>query len=408
MSLSSRASNPQPPLSPFRRRLLQHYATASTDPLSIVNLSIAENTISSPLLHHLLRDSQPVPADKLVYNSFHGDETTRHAIAGFLSARLGEVHKDQVTLVNGAGSAVDLLGTMICEHGDLCLIPSPGYSGFKRLLRGRAGVECFVVPTEDADGYPRLTIEKLDDALQKATKRVGFVIIPSPDNPTGQLYSRQFITEVIQWARSKSLHIVFDEVYALSVHSDAQFVSALSVLPEVGYGDDVHVIWSFSKDFGMSGLRMGVLVTRNQTMLDNLKGNLSYFSAVSRQSQWLVEQIVTSPDVQEFLDDNTSLLRDAYQTVTSYLDRIGVRYVTADAGLFVWIDLRDWCKSSLDGEMGLWDLLCKEGVLLMPGNDCLADIYGFFRLCFASVSREHLEIGLSRIDMALKRLAGNI
>ena len=405
MTLSSRGHNPQAPLSEYRRRLLNYFADPSASS-AVINLSVAENRLVLPLLEQLLSKIPQVPVKRLTYDYFHGDESARATIAKFLTKHLGPVDKENVVLLNGAGSAIDLLGTMICEEDETCLVPAPGYAGYRRLLRGRAGVNCVFVATDDdeGEGLPHLTLGKLDDALERVPGRVNVVMIPSPDNPTGKVYSREFIKSLIQWARSRQIHLVFDEVYALSVHGDVEGISALSVLQEIGFGDDVHVVWSFSKDFGMSGLRMGVLVTQNEQMLNNIKNNLSYFSVVSRQSQWLVEQLVNmEKDVKSFLHENRTMLRIAYKKVTNVLDRIQIPYVPAQAGLFVWVDLREFVMSEVR-ELDIWEKLCEGGVMLTPGRECQGTHEGFFRLCFGAVDEQSLEEAMERLAMTVGQL----
>lgn len=106
----------------------------------------------------------------------------------------------------------------------------------------------------------------LEHAFQSAPPNCAIraLIICNPNNPLGQCYSRAALHECLSFCAARNLHFVSDEIYALSVYSSVDdrvlppFISALSLdLQETGLGmEKVHTVWSFSKDFGCSGLRL--------------------------------------------------------------------------------------------------------------------------------------------------------
>lgn len=99
------------------------------------------------------------------------------------------------------------------------------------------------------------------------------LLICNPHNPLGRCYPRETLEALLQFCQKYQLHLISDEVYALSVYDDADstdgFVSVLSIDP-VPLGVDpalIHVLYGMSKDFAASGLRLGCLISRNERFL---------------------------------------------------------------------------------------------------------------------------------------------
>ena len=109
-------------------------------------------------------------------------------------------------------------------------------------------------------------MDELESAY-RAAKRNGqkprVMLLTNQNNPVGVIYSRSVLEEILKWSRSRSLFVIVDEIYALSVHKeDENFLSVVEI--EGGLtSNDLAVVWAMSKDFGGSGLRAGVLMTGN-------------------------------------------------------------------------------------------------------------------------------------------------
>ena len=129
-------------------------------------------------------------------------------------------------------------------------------------------------------------IHKFETTYKEATDkgiRVKGVLLCNPNNPLGRCYSRETLSAVAQFCRKKDLHLISDEVYAISsftspavgeeVKNDPDtldgFTSALSI-PNLD-GENIHVTYGASKDFGMGGMRLGFLVTRNEQLKQLMK-----------------------------------------------------------------------------------------------------------------------------------------
>jgi aspartate/methionine/tyrosine aminotransferase len=226
------------------------------------------------------------------------------------------------------------------------------------------------------------------------------LLFTTPNNPLGRVYGREELLEILEWGERRNVHVVFDEIYALSVFGDRPFVSAASL--RASLGERVHVVWAFSKDFGASGLRCGVLVSENEDVLEAVD-QLAYWAACSGHTQHLLGQLVAdTPVVDAYVERMRAALRDACDRATRGLDALGVAYTRADAGFFVVCDLRPFMHApTWEGERMLWRRCVDAGVNLTPGEACRIAEPGFFRLCYAAVPGAALDVALARIGRVL-------
>src|SRR5690606_9617068 len=127
-------------------------------------------------------------------------------------------------VVAGAGAVLELLFFAICDPGDGVLVPTPSYAGFWADLETRDELTIVPVHRQSADEF-RLTTEALDRALAEAGRPVKALLLTTPDNPLGRVYSAAELNEILAWAERAEIHVVVDEVYALSVFGRRAFVS---------------------------------------------------------------------------------------------------------------------------------------------------------------------------------------
>lgn len=407
-SISRRAAAlvESPPLAEY---ILAHFGRAAQawDPVErpdgYIPLCIAENKLLAPELAHLLaRYARDVPCSVLGYDAMTGSMRFRERLAAYIGRAFlaRTVAPEHLAVVAGAGSVLELLFYALADEGEGVLVPTPSYAGFWPDLQTRDRLEIVQVPCPSEGGFP-LTIEALDAAIDGATVPVKALLFTTPNNPLGRVYSREELLEILAWSDRRDIHVVFDEIYALSVFGDRPFVSAASLRPSLG--ERVHIVWAFSKDFGASGLRCGVLVSENADVMHAVD-QLAYWSACSGHTQHLLGELVAdTPAVDAWVDRMRATLRDARDRATRGLDALGIPYVPPDAGFFVVCDLRQFLAApTFEAEHALWRRLFDDAnVNLTPGAACRIAEPGFFRLCYAAVPPEALDLALHRIGTVL-------
>lgn len=416
------------------------------------------------------------------YGDFSGLEKTREAFAAVVNETVlkhSAVRVSPLDLLvsSGSGAVIGHLAFSLMDEGDSVLLPTPTYAALKNDFGLLAGNVIHPVPF-DTTGY-RLTRELLETAFsaaQSSAHKPKILMLLHPNNPLGTILSPEEMTVVLEFLLAhRELHLVSDEIYANScwgtealAGTSLRFVSFVEALERLApsLADPaaleslhlrVHCIWGLSKDWAASGLRVGVLHTKNAS-LRSVLSNYNYFSGVSHVTQNIIASALSDIDwSKSYLRECNASLREAYSTVCATLDACGVPFVKpVVAGMFVWIDMRRFLdgamrlarkmleespvatmaprlfaitkeehRSSLrallaeapgsEGEASsppsfwreqvLVELMWLRGrLLLTPGEACMASSEGHFRLCFAWPSKEALCEGMKRLEALLREI----
>ena len=279
------------------------------------------------------------------------------------------------------------------------------YAAFDADLKITAGL-C-TVPVHSSNPLVGPTPDDLDQAAASAEAkglRVRLLLVTNPNNPLGTIYPPELIRSTIDWARSRKMHTIIDEVYALSVHGST-FESALRTLDN-DLGNDVHHVWALSKDFGSSGFRIGTLYSQNLQLLSSV-ANLNIFSGVSHPMQMIVSEILADDlFVYSYLDTLRLRIRHSYELCTARLEEMVIPYVPAVAGIFVYADFSALLpERTAAGEARFASLLLDAARIIMtPGSAQHDRKPGMFRICYCFVTPEVLDISLRRLDKIVGKI----
>ena len=372
---------------------------SANNPDGYVNLGTAENRLLFDLLEPKLVGPRKVTAEDTQYQPLAGSDSFRGELAVYLSRQRGvPVKADELVLLAGSTAALDAVAFAVCDPGDGIVMPAPYFPGLDTAFGDRAGARLIAAPTSPADGF-RLTGEVIERAIANVAEPIRAVALLSPHNPLGHVYDRATLTAVAEVVRDHELDLISDEVYAGSVF-DGEFVSvaALDVLPP----DRVHVVWGFSKDFGMSGFRVGALSSGDPDVRA-MAAHLAMVASPSSDTQAVLrEMLADGTFLDAFERERVRRLADAYAATTKALDEHRIGYVEAAAGLYVWIDLRPHLEyPTFESERLLWRRLFETGrVIISPGGLFHTPEPGWFRLCFASAA-DGVRTGIERIASAL-------
>jgi aspartate/methionine/tyrosine aminotransferase len=372
------------------------------NPDGYIGLCEAENRLVAEMVADRLDRAPRVPATVLGYDTMTGSLRFREQLARFMGRTfLGrEFGLEQISVLAGAGSVLEILSYALGDPGDGVLVPTPSYAGFWMDLELRSGLAIVPVHRSSDDDF-RLTPELLDHAVAGAGRPIKALLFTSPDNPLGTVASPEEISQVLAWADDRDLHVVFDEIYALSVFGERAFTSCAELRPSLG--ERIHIVWAFSKDFGASGLRCGVLVSENRAVNAAVDA-LAYWACCSGHTQYLLGEMISDETwVDSYIGSMRELLRGANARLEAALDAGGIRHLPAEAGVFVLLDLRSHLEvPTWEAEHALWlGILEQAGVSLTPGAACHVGEPGFFRLCYAGLPTETVEVGVRRIVRAL-------
>ncbi|MGP4979860.1 pyridoxal phosphate-dependent aminotransferase [Glutamicibacter arilaitensis] len=161
-----------------------------------------------------------------------------------------ELKANQVLVTNGGKQAVYNTFATLLDPGDEVIVPAPYWTTYPEAIQlaGGKAVSIFAGPEQ---GY-KVTVEQLESVLTERTKVLLFV---SPSNPTGAVYTPEQVRQIGQWAASKGLWVVTDEIYEHLTYGDASFSSIATLVPELE--DRVVILNGVAKTYAMTGWRVG-------------------------------------------------------------------------------------------------------------------------------------------------------
>jgi aspartate aminotransferase len=187
------------------------------------------------------------------YTPSAGLPELRTAISEKFAADNGVDYKPgQVVVSNGAKQSCYNAILACCEPGDEVIIPAPYWLSYPDMVR-LVGAEPVIVPTKASNSY-KMTAAEFEGAMTPRTK---MVILNSPGNPTGSVYTREELEALVEVALTEDIFILSDEIYEKLVYDDAVHVSPASLSKEAY--DLTITVNGFSKAYAMTGWRLGYL-----------------------------------------------------------------------------------------------------------------------------------------------------
>jgi aspartate aminotransferase len=185
------------------------------------------------------------------YTPSSGIPELRQAIADKLAADNGLTYAPQQIIVNnGAKHSCYNAIMAVCEVGDEVIIPAPYWVSYPEMVK-LAGAVPVIVQTKEENDW-KLTAEEFENAMTPRTK---MIIINTPGNPTGSVYTREELQALAAVAEEEEIVILSDEIYEKLVYDGAEHVSIASISPEVY--DLTITVNGFSKAYAMTGWRLG-------------------------------------------------------------------------------------------------------------------------------------------------------
>ncbi|KAE9579444.1 1-aminocyclopropane-1-carboxylate synthase-like protein 1 [Colletotrichum fructicola] len=401
---------------PFRFAPPQTYHPAS-NPDGLISFALASNALVLPAVAAVAACT-PLREDVFTYGySTAGGARLRSALAAHLNLSFNpcfEITSEHVQLASGATAVQHVLAFALASRGEGILTSRPVYGRFELDFGNEMGVEVVYAETTPENCFDADVVDRFEEAVARAAERgvkVRAVMIVNPNNPLGRCYPRETLVEIMKFCGRHRIHLISDEIYGLSVFSDdlTTFTSVLSITPEEGMIDPdlVHVEYGLAKDFAAPGLRLGALVSRNRALHDAFKSVVRFHSPAGPSVAIASTMLEDRAWHDEFIALSRGRLKGAYEFATGMLRSLGIDYLEANAGYFMYTNLGPWLPPKESGtdqerEFALAEKLVDNGVFLHPGEEhCLEP--GWFRVVYSQdegIVRE----GMRRIGQALNGL----
>lgn len=397
------------------------------NPSGALPMSVAENQLCWEDLKQKFQQitrEQDIPDWVASYGDAAGVATFREAIASFFSEFLFGCPVDPETLAcfGGATGVIEMTAFLLANPGDTAVIPAPSYPVYTGDLGVIPDVKRYNLHThhelEEIQNEIPISLEKLEKAkkdIEAQGSSFKLLILTSPDNPTGMIYSEAQLRSIASWCIAQEIHLIVNEIYGLSRFDleDTQLKPSYpDPIPYYSFGKlmqeyqspMLHHWYSFSKDFGISGFRIGVIHSHNAGLIQGSR-NAGLSHSISNYTQWVVQEMLSDHDfLRRFFKKHTHRLTEAFLTVKKAMDEVEIPVHPAYGSLFAWADFSSFLEEeSHQSETKLWlEIFEQTGVLLTPTDGFGHSKKGLFRLVITSLSPEELKLAMKRLHEFFK------
>ena len=292
-----------------------------------------------------------------------------------------EIRPEEILVHAGAEEAIFIFMFSVFKEYDHVIVHAPGYQSLAEIARA-AGCDVSPWQAREENNWA-LDLDELRHLMRTNTKAI---IINTPHNPTGYLMSREEYEAVQKFALENNLLLFSDEVYRESEYDPASRLPAAC-----DYGEHAVSLGVTSKTYGLAGLRIGWIATKNSSIYEKMASLKDYTTICnSAPSEFLAE--VAMRNCHKLAARNLGIIQHNLSVMDGFFDR--------HADLFSWVRPQAGSMAfprylGRDVEQFCDELVKKAGVLLLPGT-----IY--------DDSRNHFRLGLGRrnLPQAVERLEG--
>jgi aspartate aminotransferase len=305
-----------------------------------------------------------------------------------------KVDPSQVLVTNGGKQAVYTAFQVALNDGDEVLVPTPYWTTYPEAIKLAGGTQVDVFAGSDQD-Y-KVTPEQLEAHYTEKTKAL---LMCSPNNPTGAVYSKEELEAIGKWALGKEgLWVITDEIYQNLVYDGLKAYSITELVPELA--ERTMMVNGVAKSYAMTGWRLGWLIAPSDAAkaAANLQSHLT--SNVSNISQRAAIEAITGD--QEPVRQMLEAFDRRRKTAVAELNKIeGIVTPTPEGAFYVYPDVsglfgRDFGGRSFSSSLELADFVLDEvEVALVPGEAFGPS--GYFRLSYALGDDQLLE-GIQRLQ----------
>ena len=247
------------PASPIRK-LVPFAEIAHSKGIKIYHLNIGQPDIETPAeILDAVRNSN---FKVLEYSHSAGNESYRKKLAQYYHSVNIKVNYDEIIVTTGGSEAI-LFGFLSClDEGDEVIIPEPFYANYNGFAVA-AGVVVKPITSAIENGFALPPIEEFEKAITQKTKAI---VICSPNNPTGYLYSKEEMEVLKAIIKKHDLYLFSDEAYREFCYEGEHF----SAMELQDAAENVILIDTISKRYSACGARIGALVTKNRAVIETV------------------------------------------------------------------------------------------------------------------------------------------
>ncbi len=337
----------------------------------------------------ILATTALLDSGEIRYTPADGIPALKQAIIRYTEEFYGrKVAPENVMASGGAKQAIMTALHAIIDPQDEVIFPCPYWVSYPEMVKLCQGKPVPVKP-EDGSFYP--TIKDIEMHTGQYTKAV---IINSPNNPSGAMYSEQFISDIVEFCEKKDLYLIMDDIYHRLIFDNRKPISCYKYAKNLTESSKLIVINGVSKQYAMTGYRIGWAVANKKLIevMTNIQGHETSGPSALLQhaSVGAINGVQTSVDaLRTTLENNRNIMYD-------YLKGFeGVRVTKSDGTFYCFADFSVYNKNSTElAEM----LIDKVQVVTVPGVEF--GMEGYLRLSYCGTIKD-IKVGIERMKWAL-------
>jgi aspartate aminotransferase len=360
----------------------------------VIHLGIGEPKNKTPLTA-ILSSAAKLSSGDVKYTPTDGTPSLKKAVIKYTEENYNKVVGPQNIIISeGAKQSLFNILFSILNPQDEVIVLAPYWVSYPEIVRMVNGIPVIVTP-EDGSFHPRM--EEIELAVSSYTKAI---IVNSPNNPSGIMFSKNFIHEIVEFCEEKGIYLIMDDIYHKLVFDRQQPISPFQFTNKDIETTRVIIVNGVSKVYGMTGFRIGWVVANRKMVevMTNVQAQTT--SCVSPVMQAAAEGALNGvQSVVESLRLTMENNRDVMmQELKTFND---IRVIKPDGTFYCLPDFRAYRRDSVS----LSNFLLKKAlVVTVPGKEF--GMEGHLRLSYAGSVKDVTE-GIARIKWALDPTSPN-
>ena len=331
---------------------------------------------------------------KVHYTENRGIPLLRKEIANKLASEIDAKYNPETEIVvaNGTTEAVAMAISALVGLGDEVIVPTPAWSHYQCCTSIFGGVQ-IQLPLKAENDY-QLTAAEVEPLITSKTK---LLVVNSPNNPTGAVYSERNLREIFELCKSKNIYILSDEIYDYFSFDGERHVS-IAGFPG---GKDLCIVANgFSKAYSMTGWRIGYVASNAELSAKMNKAHQYFTVCANSFAQYGAAEVLHNDEGRKFAENMAEVFERRWQMVNEILSDISCLKVPRCCGAFYVFPTFDY--KGMTSEQFCSYLLEEGNVATVPGNVFGDHFDNCFRIAF-STADEDLKSGLGIIKELLSK-----
>ena len=354
----------------------------------VIHLGIGEPKNKAPITA-ILSSAAKLTSGDVKYTPTDGTPSLKKAIVRYTEENYNRsIAPENIIVTNGAKQSLYNILFSILDPQDEVIVLAPYWVSYPEMVKMMYGIPV-IVASKDGTFHPRM-----EDILAAVSSYTKAIILNSPNNPSGVVYSREFIAEIVEFCESKGIYLIMDDIYHKLVFDGIVAVPGYTFTQKDLESTKVIAVNGVSKLYGMTGFRIGWVIAprRLVEVMTNIQAQMTSSPATILQAaaegalnglQSHVESLRLS------IQNNRNVIMDELKSFT------GIRVTRPDGTFYCLPDFRAYANDSVE----LSNFLLKKAlVVTVPGKEFGMESY--IRLSFAGTVKDITE-GIARLKWAL-------